>query len=171
MEALRFPVGRWLKPSSADASEIDKWVKEIAGFPAALDDTIAKMSPEMLDKAYRPEGWTGRQVIHHCSDSHINALIRFKLALTEEEPQIRPYFEHLVAELPDYKADISQSTAIITAVHAKWAYLLERMTPQEWQRTYQHPEYGEIFPLFAVASNYAWHGRHHLGHLGLILNG
>lgn len=170
MEKLRFPIGPWVKPDTADADTIANWVKTIAAFPSELSARIAKMSPEMLDQAYRPDGWTGRQVIHHCADSHMNALIRFKLALTEDQPQIRPYMQHLWAELADYKADIGQSTAIIDAVHAKWAFLMEKMTARDWQRTYVHPEYGKIFPLFAVASNYAWHGQHHLAHLDLILS-
>ena len=169
MEVLRFPIGRWEKPLTFDDAFLAKNIQAIAAFPQELEVVLSKMSSEMLQKHYRPDGWTGKQVVHHCSDSNINALIRFKLALTEHEPTIKPYMQQLWAELPDYEAEIGNSLAILKAVHSKWAFLMERMQPKDWQRTYVHPEYGEIFPLYAVASNYAWHGKHHLAHLKLIL--
>jgi hypothetical protein len=169
MEALRFPIGRWKKPAAMNAQAVAEAIADIAKFPVELGAVLKQMDANMLGRRYRPGGWTGKQVIHHLADSHMNAYIRFKLALTEEQPTIKPYMEDRWAQLPDYEADIELSVQLLKALHAKWAILLRSLSESDWQREYAHPEYGEIYKLWTVLSMYHWHCAHHLGHLKLIL--
>lgn len=124
------------------------------------------LSDAQLDTPYRPEGWTIRQVVHHCADSHMNAIIRLKLALTEEKPVIKPYFEDRWAELVDGKSlPIEPSLKILEGVHKRWVLLLENLTASQFQRTFVHPELGTEFSLAVATANYAWHCEHHLAHI------
>jgi hypothetical protein len=107
--------------------------------------------------------------VHHCADSHLNAFIRFKLALTENGPTVKPYFEDRWATLPDMDLPLAPSLNIVAGVHARWAALLEAFGPRDWERTFVHPEHGKSFQLQEVLGLYAWHGRHHLAHIGLAL--
>ncbi len=166
LEQLRFPTGRFTSPS--DYSEATRLVliDEIAALPKQLRDATEDLTDEQLDTRYRPEGWTLRQVVHHLADSHLNAYIRFKLALTEDNPTIRPYFEDRWAELPDGKIDpIDLSLDILEAVHRRWVIVLHNMEPVDFKRTYVHPEYGKTIPMDENLAIYAWHCRHHLAHI------
>lgn len=168
-EALRFPIGRYAIPEEISAQQIAAWVDDIAALPADMQRLAASLSEEQLALPYRPEGWTARQVIHHVPDSHLNAFLRFKLALTEEAPQVKPYAEAEWAKLPDVAlTPIGVSLALLDALHQRWVILMRAMSPADWQRTYIHAGYGRTYRLDAVAGLYAWHGRHHLAHLGLI---
>jgi hypothetical protein len=171
LENLKFPIGRWQRPEGVSAADLQTYQATLAAFPAQIRAQVAHLSDEVLNTPYRPEGWTVRQVVHHCADSHTNALIRFKLALTEEKPTIRPYKENLWAQLPDYHLPVESSLRIIDAVHERLVFVLQQMRPEDWAREYVHPEYGVVFRLDQVAALYAWHCRHHMGHIGLVISG
>ncbi len=133
--------------------------------PAALRAAVAGLADAQLDTQYRVGGWTVRQVVHHVPDSHMQAYIRFKLALTEDEPTIKPYHEDRWAELPDSAGAIEPSLSLLESVHARWTNLMRAMTEDQWSRTYFHPEQGRALRLDAVLGMYAWHGRHHAAHV------
>jgi hypothetical protein len=128
---------------------------------------VAGLSSEQLDRPYRPGGWTTRQVVHHVPDSHMNALVRFKLALTEDQPTIKPYDEARWANLPDAALPIEASLELTDALHRRWVALLESMSARDFQRTFAHPEAG-VLRLDQWLAQYAWHGRHHVAHVRSI---
>jgi len=130
-----------------------------------------QVGPERLHLPYRPGGWTGQQVIHHVADSHLNSYCRFRLALTEDNPTIRPYDESAWAELPDVAImPASVSLALLESLHSRWVTLLHHLTEAQWQRTFYHPETKRASTLDQALALYAWHGRHHLGHLALLVS-
>lgn len=137
----------------------------MADFPAQVQQAIAGLQEQELQWIYRPEGWNIRQVVHHCADSHANAYIRFKLALTEDRPTVKPYMEDRWALLPDSSLPLAPSLQIIEGIHARWSFLMEKMQPQDWKKTFIHPEHGREMGLESVLALYAWHCRHHLGHI------
>jgi len=165
LEALRYPVGKYHHPDSVDKILLQQWIDDIVSFPEQLSSSVQNLSKEQLDWQYRPEGWTIRQVVHHCADSHLNAIIRFKLALTEENPTIKPYLEHLWAQLPDIENDIEDALQILTGLHKKWGTIITSLSDTELARTYVHPEHGKIFDLKFTTGMYAWHCRHHYAHV------
>ncbi len=166
IERLKYPVGPFKMPESVSSEDIAEWLPVIEEFPAILEGVLRPIPEEAYDWIYRPEGWSIRQVVHHCSDSHLNAYVRFKLALTESKPTIRPYFEARWAELPDGNLkDVTPSLTILKAIHFKWHYLMGTMDQEDWNRVYVHPEYGTEFSLKAALANYEWHCRHHLAHI------
>ncbi len=170
MEKLKYPIGRFKKPATIDQATIQTWINNIETFPVELEALTKNLSTEQLNLRYRPGGWTVKQVVHHCADSHINSIIRFKLALTEDHPTIRPYFEDRWAELPDSLDDnIEDAMTIIQGVHRKWVKLLKTLSPEQLDRTFVHPEYGKVYNLKENIGIYAWHGKHHLGHIRLAL--
>lgn len=163
---LRFPVGRYTMPD-ADPATYARLIDEIAAAPAALRAAVADLTDAQLDTPYRDGGWTVRQVVHHVPDSHMNAYVRFKLALTEDAPRIKPYEEARWAELPDSKLPTAGSLALLDALHERWVVLLRAMTPEQFERTYDHPEMGSV-PLRGALGIYAWHGRHHVAHVAAL---
>ncbi len=169
MEHLKFPVGRFSMPSAFSASELRDNMSILRSMPDELEALVGSMDPKQLENAYRPEGWTARQVIHHICDSHTHALIRFKWSLSEDEPIIKPYREGDYARLYDYAMPVEPSLVMIRAVHEKLLYLMEHMTEEEWGRGFHHPESKRHFRLYEVAALYAWHCRHHLAHIKLCL--
>ncbi len=170
LEQLKFPTGRFTPPENYDEETILQLIDEIAALPKKLRDATEDLTNQQLDTAYRPEGWTVRQVVHHLADSHMNAYIRTKLALTEDEPKIKPYDEATWAELPDGKIDpIDLSLDILDAVHRRWVIVLHNIEPTDLDRVYVHPEYGTRVALKEVIATYAWHCRHHLGHVKLVV--
>ena len=170
LHALRFPIGVFITPKNVELKDLNLWIKSIQDFPTTIIALTQDAKNEQLNTPYRPEGWTLKQVVHHCADSHMSSIKRFKLALTEEAPTIRPYPEHLFAELIDSKDDdIADSLAIINAVHRKWTKLLNNMNPGDFEKTFVHPEYGTVFKLSEATAMYAWHCEHHLGHVRLCL--
>lgn len=164
---LRYPIGRHEMYRDAvltSQSRIDA-IDHIAQTPSRLRAAVGGLNPEQLDTPYRPGGWTVRQVIHHLPDSHINAYVRFKLALTENEPTIKPYDEALWAKLPDSReTPIDVSLTLLTALHERWTTLLRGMREEEFARRVNHPEIG-IVTLDSFVSSYAWHGQHHVAHI------
>lgn len=166
LDALRFPIGKFVKPESVSTAEIDDCISRLELFPARLKKEVIHLRDEQLDTPYRPEGWTVRQVVHHCADSHMNAIIRFKLTLTEEHPVIRPYKENLFAELSDSKSlEIDSALKILDGVHYKLGVLIRAMSQEQFARYYVHPEYGTNYRLDQAIMLYAWHGDHHLAHI------
>ena len=162
---LQYPIGKYIAPSDIDQAFIESSIADIASFPRRLADVVADLSEHQLDTPYRPGGWTVRQVVHHCADSHMNSWIRFKLALTEDKPVIRPYFEDRWADLPDTKLmNIEPALLLLTALHEKWVFLLRSLNRSDLERTYVHPEQGKEYRLDVVIGLYAWHCNHHLAH-------
>lgn len=172
MDHLRYPIGRYVPPTAFDAAQVAHWVDDIAALPADFRAVAEQLDDTQLEQPYRPEGWTARQVIHHVPDSHMHALLRCKHTLTEDHPTVKPYHEADWAKLPDVDATpIGVSLDLLEALHGRWTPLLNALTPAQWQRTYLHPGYGRTYTLYQVAGLYAWHGRHHLAHLQLVLAG
>ena len=167
IEQLRYPIGKFKSPEGFTSQDIDEWVSVIGRFPAMLKAETANLSDTELQYRYKPEGWSIRQVVHHCADSHMNSLIRYKLALTEEEPTIKPYHEDKWAELPDSQLPIAPSLQIVEGVHARLTELIRSLSNEQLERTYIHPQQGRKFSLWQVAALYAWHSKHHLEHIKL----
>ncbi|MFY0598855.1 MAG: putative metal-dependent hydrolase [Cyclobacteriaceae bacterium] len=165
METLKYPVGRFNFPAEFTTEEINQWIADIASFPSLLKAEISNLSAEQLEWKYRPNGWSIRQVVHHCADSHINSQMRFKLALTEAKPTIKPYEEHLWAELPDMQSPIEWSLDLLDNLHKRWTVLLESLSQEDLMKEYVHPEHGKVFNLGQTISMYSWHCRHHLAHV------
>jgi hypothetical protein len=162
---LRYPLGRFSAPAGISEADLSGWIAEIERLPTGLRQAVAGLTDEQLDTPYRPGGWTVRQVVHHLPDSHLNAYGRFRLALTEENPTIKPYKEAAWAELPDAKTSpIAPSLDLLTALHLRWVALLRSLSTDQWSRTFRHPELGER-RLDTTAGLYAWHSRHHLAHV------
>jgi uncharacterized damage-inducible protein DinB len=163
---LRYPIGKFRFEGPGDLERRARWIEEIERAPAALRAAIAGLAPSQLDTPYRDEGWTVRQVVHHVPDSHLNAYTRFKLALTENEPTIKPYEESRWAELPDGRSGpIEPSLALLENLHVRWVRLLRAMDPADFSRKFRHPEHGRSMELNESLALYAWHGRHHVAHI------
>jgi uncharacterized damage-inducible protein DinB len=162
---LRFPVGRFKFEGSLTEQERLRAIDDIAEAPARLISAVEGLSDEQLDTPYRPDGWTVRQVVHHLPDSHLNSYTRFKLALTEDEPTIKPYDENLWANLDDGRiAPIDVSLALFESLHRRFVLVLKSLGPQEYARTFRHPEIG-VVTLEHSLGLYAWHSRHHVAHI------
>ena len=165
MEDLRFPVGKFHYDGSPNDQQKQAFLNEVEQTPAKLRAAVKGLSDSQLDTPYRPEGRTVRQVVHHVPDSHLNAYIRFKLGLTEDDPTIKPYAEDRWAELSDTKATpIEVSLTLLDSLHDRWVRLLRALTPEQWKRTFRHPEMGPM-TLEMTLALYAWHGRHHVAHI------
>lgn len=166
IEQLKYPIGQFQRPEIITTEQIDEWTKIIENFPSKLNEEIKNLTEIELQKQYRPNGWTITQVVNHCADSHMNSFIRFKLALTEETPIIKPYFESLWAELPDSKDyPINDSLKLLEGLHARWINLLKTLTETDLKRAFIHPETQERISLKTNIGIYAWHCEHHLAHI------
>jgi hypothetical protein len=162
---LRYPVGKFKFPETVSLEDRNRFVDEIAATPARLKAAVAGLSAEHLDTPYRPGGWTVRQLVHHVPESHMNSYIRYKWALTEDEPTIKPYFEDRWAELSDARTSpIEPSLVLLESLHQRWVTLLRALTEEDWKRTFRHPDMG-LIRLDQNAALYAWHGRHHVAHI------
>jgi hypothetical protein len=165
MDDLRYPVGEFKFPESVSAQELAVFIDQIAEAPPRMRAALAGLSESQLDTPYRPGGWTVRQVAHHVPDSHINSYVRFRLALTEDEPVIKPYEESRWAELSDARGmPVEPSLVLLESLHARWVPLLRSLSDAEWKRSFRHPELG-LVSLEQNAALYAWHGRHHVAHI------
>jgi DinB superfamily len=165
MEDLRYPVGNFQFPAAVRSQELATFIDAIAETPARMRAAIAGLSDSQLDTPYRPGGWTVRQVAHHVPDSHMNSYVRFRLALTEDSPVIKPYEESRWAELPDARSmPVEPSLALLESLHARWVPLLRSLSAADWKRSFRHPELG-LVTLENNAALYAWHGRHHVAHI------
>jgi hypothetical protein len=167
-DALRYPVGKYTPQDSYTKDEIAANIQRIETLPARIESIIKNFSPKHFETPYREQGWSARQVIHHLSDSHMNAYIRFKWALTESTPVIKAYDEKLWAETPEVKLDTAISLNLLKALHVKWVALLKGLTKQDLLKEYIHPETKKNVRLDRLIGMYAWHGDHHLAHLEIV---
>ncbi len=169
MDKLRYPIGRYaFIPDYSDVT-ISAWIDVIEAFPHDLNTLIGKMSESQLGEQYRPDGWTVRQVVHHVADSHINAYVRFKKVITEDTPTVQPYAQPDWAKLEDgLNADVQISLDLLLALHRRWVIFLRSLNPEDFERTYLHPEHGGENKLVYMLGLYAWHCRHHLAHVALV---
>jgi hypothetical protein len=165
MSDPRYPIGKFKFDGPPDEEQRQKFIADIEQAPAALRAAIQGLSPQQIETPYRDGGWTVRQVVHHVPESHMNAYIRFKLALTEDAPTIKPYREDRWAETPDVLATpLEVSLALLDSLHIRWVRLLRSLKHEDWKRSFQHPELG-IVPLEKNLASYSWHGRHHVAHI------
>ena len=164
-EELKYPIGKFKKPDSYPQEQIQNYIQTIQEFPQRLRDEVTALNETQLNTPYRHDGWTIRQVVHHCADSHMNAFSRFKLALTEDKPIIKAYAEALWAELPDSTMPIAPSLQIIEGVHARMALLWKSLSQEDLAKIYVHPQYQKEFTLAEAMALYNWHSKHHLAHI------
>jgi hypothetical protein len=164
-ERLRYPIGRDQPPTTLSDTQRAAFIRDVAEAPRALRTAVAGLGVAQLDTPYRPGGWTVRQVVHHVPDSHMNAYVRLKLALTEDRPTVKPYDEERWAELADVqRARIETSLMLLETVHERWVLVWESLGPADWSRTLVHPARGPM-TIDALLASYAWHGRHHVAHV------
>jgi len=162
MSDPRYPIGKYVPDDAADAATLARWIDEVAAAPAALRAAVDGLGAAELATPYREGGWTLRQVVHHVPDSHLNAYVRFRLALTEDTPTVKPYDESAWAELADARtAPPELSLALLESLHGRWVILLRSLEPTDLARAYRHPEHGGTTTLAQTLGLYAWHGRHH----------
>lgn len=165
---LRYPIGKFQIDGAVTAQRRQEWIGQIGEAPARMREAVSGLSPEQLDTPYWPGGWTVRQVAHHVPDSHLNSYCRFRLALTEDEPMIKPYDEGRWAELPDARsAPVELSLDLLESLHRRWVLLLESLAETDWGRRFRHPELG-VVTLERNLALYAWHGRHHVAHISSL---
>jgi len=161
----RYPIGKFSYAGPLTPEQKKQSLTDIEQTPARLREALRGLSDQQLDTPYRDGGWTSRQIAHHVADSHMNSYIRFKLALTEDEPTIKTYKENLWSELPEAKhAPIEMSLALLDSLHQRWMLMLRKFTDAEWKRTFRHPEMGPM-ALEKNLALYSWHGRHHVAHV------
>lgn len=161
---LQYPVGKFVRPGPLAAAERSALIDQIAATPANVRAAVARLTEAQLDKPYRPGGWTARQVVHHLADSHMNSYIRCKLALTESEPTIKPYDQDAWSTLADMALPVGLSLDILDGMHQRWVVLLRSLSDEDFARRFVHPELGPL-RLDQNLALYAWHGRHHTGHI------
>lgn len=165
MSDPRYPIGKFRFPESVSDAQRRQFIDEIAETPARLRASVRELSDGQFDTPYRDGGWTVRQVVHHVPDSHLNSYVRFKLALTEEEPTVKTYAEDRWANLEDSRTTpVETSLALLDSLHQRWVTLLRSMSGDDWKRTLRHPEIG-VLTLDKLLSLYAWHGKHHVAHI------
>jgi hypothetical protein len=165
MEDLRYPIGKFQWDGTAAAADRARFIDDIARLPSQMREAVAGLEPPQLDTPYRPGGWTARQVVHHVADSHMNSYVRFKLALTEDEPTIKPYDEARWAEIEDGRSGPPEvSLALLDALHQRWVLMLRSLAEKDWLRRFRHPDLG-LMDLNQTAALYSWHGRHHTAHI------
>lgn len=163
---LRFPIGKFQHPKEVNEKLRTSWIGILEKFPSQLEESLHGINNGQLDYCYRPDGWTVKQVVHHVADSHMNAFIRTKMALTEETPTIKAYHERKFAMLPDAdNYDVDLSLMLIKGLHARYIMLFKSMNEADFARTYVHPESKFTYRMDGVLAQYAWHSMHHLGHI------
>jgi uncharacterized damage-inducible protein DinB len=164
-EDPRYPIGKHQKPAHVSAVQREEFIRDIDALPRNLQSAVQGLDAAQLDTPYREGGWTVRQVVHHLADSHMNAYTRFKLALTEQEPVIKPYNEKDWAELRDSKSSpIELSLAILEGLHTRWVTSIRAQAEEKFSRKFRHPERG-IMNIDDLLALYAWHSRHHVAHI------
>jgi len=162
---LRYPIGQYQAKSSLTSVERAEAISQICETPKRMRDAVSGLSDAQLDTPYRPGGWTLRRLIHHVPESHMNAYVRLKLALTENEPTIKPYDENLWSQIPDaHETPIETSLWLLEALHRRWDVLLRSVPQADFARRFRHPEIGPV-TVDNLVHHYAWHGRHHVAHI------
>jgi len=166
LEEQKYPIGKFQKPDAYTSKAIAEYIATLEAFPAKIKKEVEHLTNEQLDTQYRAGGWTVRQVVNHCADSHINAFVRFKLALTENNPTIKPYEEGLWAKLADSETmPVAPALLTLEGLHIRWVVLIKSMTTADMKKSYFHPEQKKTIALEEVIAIYAWHCNHHLAHI------
>ena len=166
LEALKYPVGPFKLQTTYTEADLDEWMATLSDLPQQLQNAVDAMSDEHLQAPYRPDGWTRTQVIHHLADSHMNCFVRCKLALTEQDPIVKPYDERAWAATPDATdLNVGASLDILHGLHYRWNQFWLSLGPDDWARDYYHPENQRDVTLAEALQFYAWHSRHHLAHV------
>jgi hypothetical protein len=162
---LRYPIGKY-EPKEFSELQLKSWLNDIRFLPQLLENSILNLDEQQLLTPYRDGGWTVKQLVHHVADSHSNALIRFKLGLTEDNPTIKPYDEKAWAELNDvHELPINISLTMLHTIHARMHSCIKNLSAAEWERTLVHPEHNMQMTLYYLLGMYSWHGRHHTAHI------
>jgi DinB superfamily len=165
MEDLRYPIGKY-EPQPFSEKQLQDWLTDITFLPQHLENAILNLDESQLGEPYRPDGWSVKQLVHHVADSHMNAYIRFKLGLTENNPSIKPYNEGAWANLIDTQnLPINISLTLLHALHTRWVEVLKAISTEDWNRTVYHPEQKKELTLWYLLGSYAWHSRHHVAHI------
>lgn len=164
MQDERYPIGKLAFPEQVTDNHLKAWMDDIKMLPKRIRVLVESLNETEINATYREGSWTVRQLVHHLADSHMNSFIRFKLAITEDQPIVKPYDENLWAELPDSDLPIDVSLAILGGIHLKWSVLMESLSPEQWHRSFIHPESGQM-TLIQCAGLYAWHSNHHIAHV------
>jgi len=168
MEDLSYPLGKYIEQPFSQ-QQLKEWLLDIEVLPKALEYAITNLDAAQLEELYRPGGWNSREVVHHVADSHINAFMRFKLALTEDNPTIKPYNQQAFTELSDVKnIPINVSLTLLHALHARMLEVLKNIKDEQWNRTVVHPEYRKQMSVWYLLGQYAWHGKHHTAHINKL---
>ncbi len=171
MDDSRYPIGNYSKPKEMDLKQVREMSDTIASFPERLEFLVENLEDEKLKNTYRPGSWNIAQLVHHLADSHMNGFTRLKLALTEDNPVIRPYNEKAFAELPDGRGlNLEPSLLLLRGLHTRWAKAINAMSEEELQRQFVHPEGNYPTAIYQLIALYSWHGDHHLAHIKLALN-
>ena len=171
LETLQYPIGRFFWNGEAGEELREGWLKDIESTPAELRRSVAGLNATQLDTPYRPGGWTVRQVVHHYADDHMNAYVRFKLALTEDTPTIKPYSEPAWGELSDARiGPVEPSLILLTALHQRWLAGWRLLAADDWKRAFVHPRSGNTVSLERLGAQYSWHGRHHVAQIRALRN-
>lgn len=166
IERLQYPIGRYQKPDNYTPELVQEWINVLQALPSWMDACIENLDEHQLQVPYREGGWTIQQVVHHVADSHMNAYLRLKLALTEDNPTVKPYDEKAWAELADVRiVPVNVSTTLLHTIHRRMVAIMQHMKPEDWERTYFHPEHKRSFPVWEMVALYAWHSRHHTAHI------
>lgn len=166
LEKLKYPIGKFEFPTEYSSEYLLDKILEIESFPERLKKETLHLTDEQLDTPYRPNGWTVRQVIHHCAESHMNCFIRIKWALTENNPVIKPYDETLWSELPDnLKMPIQPTLTLLEGLHFRLVYIMRNLTDADLEKSFVHPENNSEYRIKQLIGTYAWHGNHHLAHI------
>lgn len=160
----RYPIGKY-EPQPFSEKQKEAWLQDIHFLPEELERSVLNLDAAQLQTPYREGGWTVQQLVHHVADSHMNAYIRFKLGLTEDNPTIKPYNEKEWALLADNSLPINLSLTILHALHRRWYETIRQLTDEQWQRTVIHPDHGRQMSLWLLLGLYAWHGKHHVAHI------
>ena len=169
IDRLKYPIGKALIPDQISETDVQKWISILDSFPKKMRLITQNLRDDQLDTMFGPEGWTIRQVVHHVLDSHTNSYIRFKWTLTEDRPVIKAYDEKKWAALIDNEAPIDLSLVALESLHAKWVYLLKRLSPEDLKRVFIHPDSQEEVSLEKNIGIYAWHSKHHYSHIANLL--
>lgn len=166
LEKLKYPIGKFEFPKEYNSEYLLDKILEIESFPERLKQETLHLNDEQLNTPYRPDGWTVRQVIHHCAESHMNCFIRIKWALTENNPVIKPYDETLWSELPDnLKMPIQPTLTLLEGLHIRLTYIMRNLSDEDLEKSFIHPENNSEYKIKQLIGTYAWHGNHHLAHI------
>lgn len=165
-DLVRYPIGKYTAPTELSPDQRDRNIQAIEEFPDKVQDLVSQAGTKGLSASYRPGGWTMQQIIHHCADSHMNAYIRHKLTVAENNPTVKPYEQDDWAEMEDAKNNPPDaSVKLLQGLHSRWAMFLRSVKEADWERTFYHPETKKTVPLYETVAHYAWHCDHHLGQM------